>query len=150
MDVKAGTDSISVGHLNLKVFAIRDPGELDWNSVGAQIVVESTGHFTDATKAAKRLRGSVKKVIVSAPASNEDVTLVLGVNNDMYVAAKHNVISNASCTTNCLAPVTELDTLVPASPKGSRPMPSTAIRTISRFFDFPHEICAAPALPRST
>jgi glyceraldehyde 3-phosphate dehydrogenase len=108
VDVKASADSISVGHLNLKVFAIRDPGELDWNSVGAEIVVESTGHFTDATKAAKHLRGSVKKVIISAPASNEDVTLVLGVNNHMYDAAKHNVISNASCTTNCLAPVTKV------------------------------------------
>ena len=97
-------DSISIGATKLKVFAIRDPGELDWNSVGAEIVIESTGHFTDATKAAKHLRGSVKKVIISAPASNEDVTLVLGVNDNMYDPAKHNVISNASCTTNCLAP----------------------------------------------
>jgi len=70
--------------------------------------VESTGHFTDALKAAKHLRGSVKKVIISAPATNEDVTLVLGVNDNMYDAAKHNVISNASCTTNCLAPVTKV------------------------------------------
>jgi glyceraldehyde 3-phosphate dehydrogenase len=103
-EVMHGADSISIGSTKLKVFAIRDPGELDWNSVGAQIVVESTGHFTDALKAAKHLRGSVKKVIISAPASNEDVTLVLGVNDNMYDAAKHNVISNASCTTNCLAP----------------------------------------------
>ncbi len=106
--VKADTDSISIGDLTLKVFAIRDPAELDWNSLGAQIVVESTGHFTDATKAAKHMRGSVKKVIISAPASNEDVTLVLGVNNEVYDAAKHNIISNASCTTNCLAPVTKV------------------------------------------
>jgi glyceraldehyde 3-phosphate dehydrogenase len=107
-EVSAGPDTIRIGGTRLKVFAIRDPGELDWNSVGAQIVVESTGHFTDATKAAKHLRGSVKKVIISAPASNEDVTLVLGVNDGMYDASKHNVISNASCTTNCLAPVTKV------------------------------------------
>src|ERR1700675_2473614 len=102
-DVQLETDAITVGGKRLKVFAQRDPGELDWASVGAQIVVESTGHFTDATKAAKHLRGPVKKVIISAPASNEDVTLVLGVNDAMYDPAKHIVISNASCTTNCLA-----------------------------------------------
>jgi glyceraldehyde 3-phosphate dehydrogenase len=107
-DVKAETDSISIGGKRLKVFAVRDPGELDWSSVGAQIVVESTGHFTDAQKACKHLRGTVKKVIISAPATNEDVTLVLGVNDGMYNPAKHNVISNASCTTNCLAPVTKV------------------------------------------
>src|SRR5450755_2475688 len=86
-EVTHGADSISIGSTKLKVFAIRDPGELDWNSVGAQIVVESTGHFTDALKAAKHLRGTVKKVIISAPASNEDVTLVLGVNDNMYDAS---------------------------------------------------------------
>jgi glyceraldehyde 3-phosphate dehydrogenase len=107
-EVKAEEDSITIGGKRLKVFAIRDPAELDWNSVGAQIVVESTGHFTDATKAAKHLRGSVKKVIISAPATNEDVTLVLGVNDGMYNPAKHNVISNASCTTNCLGPVAKV------------------------------------------
>src|SRR6202166_1795760 len=107
-DVQLEPDSITVGGKRLKVFAQRDPGELDWASVGAQIVVESTGHFTDATKAAKHLRGSVKKVIISAPASNEDITLVLGVNDHMYDPAKHNIISNASCTTNCLAPVVKV------------------------------------------
>jgi len=107
-DVKVEADAISVGGKQIKVFAVRDPAELDWTSVGAQIVVESTGHFTDAQKAAKHLRGSVKKVIISAPATNEDVTLVLGVNDAMYDPAKHNVISNASCTTNCLAPVTKV------------------------------------------
>ena len=107
-DVKVEADAISIGGKRIKVFAIRDPAELDWSSVGAQIVVESTGHFTDAQKAAKHLRGSVKKVIISAPATNEDVTLVLGVNDGMYNASKHNVISNASCTTNCLAPVTKV------------------------------------------
>ena len=107
-DVKSDADSITIGGLRLKVFATKDPAELDWNSTGAQIVVESTGHFTDATKAAKHLRGSVKKVIISAPATNEDVTVVLGVNDQMYDPAKHNVLSNASCTTNCLAPLTKV------------------------------------------
>src|SRR5579859_7205171 len=107
-EIKAEADAISIGGKRLKVFAIRDPGELDWTSVGAQIVVESTGHFTDATKAAKHLRGSVKKVIISAPATNEDITLVLGVNDNMYDPAKHKVISNASCTTNCLAPLAKV------------------------------------------
>jgi len=108
VEVKAETDTISLGGKSLKVFATKDPGELDWTSVGAQIVVESTGHFTDATKACKHLRGSVKKVIISAPASHEDLTLVLGVNDNMYDPAKHNIISNASCTTNCLAPLTKV------------------------------------------
>jgi glyceraldehyde 3-phosphate dehydrogenase len=107
-DVKLEADAITVGGKRLKVFAQRDPGELDWTSVGAQIVVESTGHFTDATKACKHIRGSVKKVIISAPASNEDITLVLGVNDHMYDAARHNIISNASCTTNCLAPLAKV------------------------------------------
>lgn len=107
-EVKAETDSITIGGKRLKVFATKDPGELDWTSVGAQIVVESTGHFTDATKACKHLRGTVKKVIISAPATNEDITLVLGVNDNMYDPAKHNIISNASCTTNCLAPLTKV------------------------------------------
>ena len=101
-------DAITIGGKRLKVFAQRAPGELDWAAVGAQIVVESTGHFTDATKAAKHLRGPVKKVIISAPATNEDITLVLGVNDHMYDPAKHHVISNASCTTNCLAPVAKV------------------------------------------
>src|SRR5262249_4446156 len=107
-EVKADAESVTIGGRRLKVFATKDPAELDWNSVGAQIVVESTGHFTDATKAAKHLRGSVKKVIISAPATNEDGTVVLGVNDGMYDPAKHNVVSNASCTTNCLAPLTKV------------------------------------------
>jgi glyceraldehyde 3-phosphate dehydrogenase len=107
-DIQLESDSITIGGKRLKVFAQRDPGELDWASVGAQIVVESTGHFTDATKAAKHLRGPVKKIIISAPASNEDITLVLGVNDKMYDPAKHNIISNASCTTNCLAPLAKV------------------------------------------
>ncbi len=107
-EVKAEGDSIRIGDTKLKVFATKDPAELDWASVGAQIVVESTGRFTDAKDAAKHLRGPVKKVIISAPAKNEDVTLVLGVNDSMYDPTRHNVISNASCTTNCLAPVVKV------------------------------------------
>ena len=101
-------DSITVGGKKIKIFAIKDPAEIDWNRVGAQIVVESTGRFTDAKDACKHLRGSVKKVIISAPAKNEDVTIVLGVNDNTYDPAKHNIISNASCTTNCLAPVVKV------------------------------------------
>ncbi len=107
-NVQAGPNYISVDGKHIKVFAERDPAKLDWNSVGAQVVVESTGHFTDATKAKAHLQGSVKKVIISAPASNEDITIVLGVNENKYDAAKHNVISNASCTTNCLAPLAKV------------------------------------------
>jgi glyceraldehyde 3-phosphate dehydrogenase len=88
----------------IKVFAEREPGNIDWASVGAQVVVESTGFFTDAEKAKAHLQGDVSKVIISAPAKNEDITLVLGVNDDQYDKSKHHVISNASCTTNCLAP----------------------------------------------
>jgi glyceraldehyde 3-phosphate dehydrogenase len=107
-DVKAEGDSISLNGKKLKVFAIKDPGELDWTSLGAQIVIESTGKFTDATQACKHRRGSVKKVIISAPAKNEDVTIVLGVNDGMYDPAGHSMISNASCTTNCLAPLVKV------------------------------------------
>jgi glyceraldehyde 3-phosphate dehydrogenase len=106
--ITAGDDHISVDGKKLRVFAERDPAKLDWSSVGAQIVVESTGHFTDATKAKAHLTGSVKKVIISAPATNEDATFVLGVNEKTYDPARHHVISNASCTTNCLAPVAKV------------------------------------------
>src|ERR1700759_5618496 len=107
-DITAGEDLIAVDGKQIKVFAERDPAKLDWASVGAQIVVESTGHFTDAEKAKAHLGTTVKKVIISAPATNEDVTLVLGVNEEKYDPAKHNIISNASCTTNCLAPVVKV------------------------------------------
>jgi glyceraldehyde 3-phosphate dehydrogenase len=106
--ITATEDTITVGGKKIKVFAQKDPAQLDWNSVGAQIVVESTGRFTDAKEACKHIRGSVKKVIISAPAKNEDVTIVLGVNDNMYEPAKHNIVSNASCTTNCLAPVVKV------------------------------------------
>src|SRR6202034_2347986 len=107
-EVTSGEDFISVDGKKIKVWAERDPAKLPWADVGAQIVVESTGHFTDATKAKAHLGSTVKKVIISAPATNEDITVVLGVNDDKYDAAKHNVISNASCTTNCLAPVVKV------------------------------------------
>ena len=107
-EVKADADSITVAGKRIKIFAQKDPAELDWSSLGVQIVVESTGRFTDKKDAAKHLKGTVKKVIISAPAKDEDITIVLGVNENAYDPAKHNVISNASCTTNCLAPVVKV------------------------------------------
>ena len=107
-DVQLEADAIVVNGKRVKIFAIKDPAEIDWAGVGAQVVVESTGRFTDAKDAAKHLRGSVKKVVISAPGKNEDITIVLGVNDGSYDASKHNVISNASCTTNCLAPVAKV------------------------------------------
>ena len=101
-------DCLQVDGQSIRVFAEKDPAKIDWDSVGAQIVVESTGLFTNAVDARKHLRGGVKKVIISAPAKEEDVTLVLGVNDAMYNPAKHHVLSNASCTTNCLAPVAKV------------------------------------------
>jgi glyceraldehyde 3-phosphate dehydrogenase len=106
--IVAGEDFISVDGKKLKVYAERDPAKLDWSTPGAQVVIESTGHFTDATKAKAHLQGTVKKVIISAPASNEDLTIVLGVNGDKYDPKAHHVISNASCTTNCLAPLAKV------------------------------------------
>jgi len=106
--VSADGDTISVAGVTFKKLAIKDPSQIDWSSVGAQVVVESTGKFTDAKEACKHIHGSVKKVIISAPAKNEDVTIVLGVNDSAYDPAKHNVLSNASCTTNCLAPVVKV------------------------------------------
>ena len=107
-EITAGEDFIYVDGKKIKVWAERDPAKLPWAEVGAQVVIESTGHFTDATKAKAHLGTTVKKVIISAPASNEDITLVLGVNEEKYDPSKHNVISNASCTTNCLAPVVKV------------------------------------------
>jgi len=107
-NITAGADSITIDGKTIKVFKEKDPAALPWESVGAQVVIESTGKFTNADDAKKHLRGSVKKVIISAPAKNEDVTLVLGVNEGKYDPAKHHVISNASCTTNCLAPVAKV------------------------------------------
>jgi glyceraldehyde 3-phosphate dehydrogenase len=106
--ITAGTDGIQVDGRSIRVFAEKDPAKLPWDSVGAQVVLESTGRFTNAEDAKKHLRGPVKKVIISAPAKNEDVTLVLGVNHQVYDPAKHHIISNASCTTNCLAPIAKV------------------------------------------
>ena len=107
-DIKAGEDFISVDGKKIKVYAEKDPAKLPWADNGAQIVIESTGRFTDATQAKAHLGTTVKKVIISAPAKNEDMTIVLGVNEDKYDPAKHNILSNASCTTNCLAPVVKV------------------------------------------
>ncbi len=106
--VTSDADSLTVGGKRIKVFACKDPALLDWASVGAEIVIESTGKFTDAKEACKHIRGPVKKVIITAPAKNEDLTMVLGVNDAAYDPAKHHIISNASCTTNCLAPLVKV------------------------------------------
>ena len=106
--ISAGQDCIRIENKGIRVFAEKDPAKLPWDSVGAQVVIESTGRFTNAEDAKKHLRGPVKKVIISAPAKNEDVTLVLGVNHQVYDPAKHHIISNASCTTNCLAPIAKV------------------------------------------
>jgi glyceraldehyde 3-phosphate dehydrogenase len=101
-------NTVIVGDRRIRVFAVRDPAEIDFPGLGAQIVIESTGKFTEAKDAAEHLRGSVKKVIITAPGKNEDITIVLGVNENAYDPAAHHVISNASCTTNCLAPVVKV------------------------------------------
>jgi glyceraldehyde 3-phosphate dehydrogenase len=107
-NITAGADFIDINGKKIKVFKEKDPAALDWASVGAQVVVESTGRFTNAEDARKHLGSTVKKVIISAPAKNEDITVVLGVNEDKYDPAKHHVVSNASCTTNCLAPIAKV------------------------------------------
>lgn len=100
--------SLTIDGKKIRVFAEKDPAALAWGSVGAEIVIESTGRFTKAADAAKHLSGGAKKVVISAPATDEDVTLVLGVNDSAYDPKKHNIISNASCTTNCLAPMAKV------------------------------------------
>ncbi len=107
-EVKALENSISVDGKEIKVLAERDPAAIKWQDLGVKIVIESTGLFTDAKKAAAHFQGGAKKVIISAPAREEDITIVLGVNQDKYDPAKHNIISNASCTTNCVAPVAKV------------------------------------------
>ncbi len=137
-DVRADGDSIVIGDKRIKVFAVKDPAEIDWSSVGAEIVVESTGRFTDAKDAAKHLRGTVKKVIISAPAKGEDITIVMGVNDDKYDASKHNIVSNASCTTNCLAPFVKVLQEKYGIVKGSM----TTIHSYTNdqnVLDFPHK-----------
>ncbi len=137
-EVKAEGDTIVVAGKRLKVFSIKDPAEIDFPGLGAQVVIESTGKFTDAKDAAKHLRGSVKKVIISAPAKNEDLTMVLGVNDKAYDPARHHVISNASCTTNCLAPVVKVIHDAFGIEKGSM----TTIHSYTNdqhVLDFPHK-----------
>ena len=106
--VAATEDAIVVDGKEVKVLSERDPGKIPWRDYGVDIVIESTGLFTDGTKAAAHLQSGVRKVLISAPAKNEDVTIVLGVNEDQYDRDKHNIISNASCTTNCIAPVVKV------------------------------------------
>jgi glyceraldehyde 3-phosphate dehydrogenase len=137
-EVKTEADAIVVNGKRLKIFAIKDPAEIDWSSLGAQVVIESTGRFTEAKDAAKHLRGTVKKVIISAPAKGEDLTIVLGVNDSSYDPAKHNIISNASCTTNCLAPVVKVLHQKFGIEKGSM----TTIHSYTNdqhVLDFPHK-----------
>jgi glyceraldehyde 3-phosphate dehydrogenase len=107
-EVKITEDELVVGPHTIKAFAEKDPAKLPWGDIGADIVIDSTGFFTDATKARGHLDGGAKKVIISAPATNEDITIVMGVNDDKYDAAQHAIISNASCTTNCLAPMAKV------------------------------------------
>jgi glyceraldehyde 3-phosphate dehydrogenase len=136
--VKADGDSVHVDDKKIRVFAIKDPAEIDWPSLGVQVVVESTGRFTEAVDAKKHLRGSVKKVIISAPAKGEDLTVVLGVNDKVYDPAKHHIVSNASCTTNCLAPVAKVLNDVFGIEKGSM----TTIHSYTNdqpVLDFPHK-----------
>ncbi len=106
--VEVSDNDLVVNGARFKVFAQKDPGQIPWGSVGAQIVVESTGFFTDADQASAHLKAGAKKVIISAPAKGEDVTIVLGVNENVYDPARHNVISNASCTTNCFVPLAKV------------------------------------------
>ncbi len=136
--VKAEADAIIVGSKKIRIFSSKDPAEIDFPGLGAQIVVESTGKFTEGKDAAKHLRGSVKKVIITAPAKNEDITIVLGVNQNAYDPAKHHVISNASCTTNCLAPVVKVVHDALGIEKGSM----TTIHSYTNdqnVLDFPHK-----------
>ncbi|QBD80350.1 type I glyceraldehyde-3-phosphate dehydrogenase [Ktedonosporobacter rubrisoli] len=107
-EVEATPDSLIVNGRTIKVISQRDPAQIPWGDLGVQLVIESTGLFTDAEKASAHLRGGAKKVIISAPAKGEDLTIVLGVNDSMYDPAKHHIVSNASCTTNCLAPTAKV------------------------------------------
>ena len=137
-EVKVEADAITLGGKRIKIFAVKDPAEIDWSSLGVEIVIESTGKFTDGAQAGKHIKGSVKKVIITAPAKNEDVTIVLGVNEDAYIPEKHNIISNASCTTNCLAPVAKVINDKWGIQKGSM----TTIHSYTNdqhVLDFPHK-----------
>ncbi len=106
--VEAGTDSLTVNGKRVQVLAEKDPGNLPWKDLGVDVIIESTGFFTDGEKAKAHLDTGAKKVLISAPATNQDMTIVLGVNEDKYDKEKHHIISNASCTTNCLAPIVKV------------------------------------------
>jgi len=136
-EVSAGEGSITIDGRTIAVMAERDPAQLPWSDLGAQVVLESTGHFTDATKARAHLDAGAKKVIISAPAKNEDVTIVMGVNEGDYDPATDDVISNASCTTNCLAPMAKV---LDDSFGIERGMMTTihAYTNDQRILDFPH------------
>lgn len=137
-DVHVDGSSIVVNGKPIRIFATKDPAEIDWSSLGVDIVIESTGRFTDASDAKKHLRGSVKKVIISAPAKGEDITIVLGVNDKNYDPAKHHIVSNASCTTNCLAPFVKVIHEKFGVEKGSM----TTIHSYTNdqnVLDFPHK-----------
>ncbi len=107
-EIETTPDSLIVNGHSIKVLSLRNPGEIPWGDLGVEIVIESVGIFTDADKAGAHIRGGAKKVIISAPAKGEDLTIVLGVNDNMYDPARHNILSNASCTTNCLAPAAKV------------------------------------------
>lgn len=107
-DVEIESDALKIDGQTLKVLAEKDPANLPWGKLGVDLVIESTGRFTDAAQAGAHLKGGAKKVVISAPAKGEDLTVVMGVNHDQYDHEKHNIISNASCTTNCLAPVAKV------------------------------------------
>ncbi len=137
-NVVAEDDAIIVNGKKIKIFATPNPAEIDWPSLGAEVVIESTGRFRSKEDASKHLRGSVKKVIISAPAKDEDITIVLGVNEQKYNAATDNIISNASCTTNCLAPVVKVLNDKWGIEKGLM----TTIHSYTndqRILDFPHK-----------
>jgi glyceraldehyde 3-phosphate dehydrogenase len=137
-EISSTETGIRVENDEFRVFSEKDPAAIDWTSVGAEIVIESTGRFTKAEDAKKHLRGSVKKVIISAPAKNEDITIVLGVNEEKYDPSAHHVISNASCTTNCLAPVAK----VVHEKFGIRSAQMTTIHSYTNdqvLLDFPHK-----------
>jgi glyceraldehyde 3-phosphate dehydrogenase len=107
-EIETTPDSLIVNGHSIKVLSLRNPGDIPWGDLGVEIVIESVGIFTDAEKAGAHIRGGAKKVIISAPAKGEDLTIVLGVNDNMYDPARHNILSNASCTTNCLAPAAKV------------------------------------------
>jgi glyceraldehyde 3-phosphate dehydrogenase len=136
--VTADGDVIRVGSHEIKMLAVRDPAELPWGELGVDVVIESTGRFTKAADAGKHLAGGARKVIISAPATNEDITVVMGVNDDKYDPQTHNILSNASCTTNCVAPMAK----VLADSFGIRRGLMTTVHAYTNdqvILDFPHK-----------